>query len=90
MLVKSHIPQQQILACNETLLFITHCGINGITEAVANGVPLVGLPMFSDQIDNLANIVEKGIGIEIKKDMTAEELYQSIVEVRDNPRLPKT
>lgn len=35
-----------ILAHPNTVLFISHCGGNGISEAVALGKPIIGLPLF--------------------------------------------
>lgn len=35
-----------------TQAFVTHGGANGLYEAVYHGVPLFGIPLFSDQPDN--------------------------------------
>ena len=44
------VPQQAVLAHPRTLLFITHCGMHGVLEAVHHGVPMVGMPVFIDQV----------------------------------------
>ena len=44
------VPQQAVLAHPRTLLFVTHCGMHGVLEAVHHGVPMVGMPVFIDQV----------------------------------------
>lgn len=39
---------------------MTHGGTNGVQEAIYHGVPVVGLPLFFDQPDNLSRIRAKG------------------------------
>ena len=58
-LLKSFLPQQDILAHKNMKLFITHCGMHGVMESIYNGVPMVGMPGteyvgFSDKIALLA------------------------------------
>ena len=43
------VPQQAVLAHPRTRLFVTHCGMHGVLEAVHHGVPMVGMPVFIDQ-----------------------------------------
>ena len=43
-LLKSFLPQQDILAHKNMKLFITHCGMHGVMESIYNGVPMVGMP----------------------------------------------
>ena len=43
------VPQQAVLAHNNTRLFITHCGMHGVLESIHYAVPLVGMPVFIDQ-----------------------------------------
>jgi len=41
------IPQQDVLAHPKTRLFLTHCGLHGVMEAIHFGVPMVGMPIFT-------------------------------------------
>ena len=41
---------------------ITHCGNNSVTEAVAFGVPILGLPFSTDQFDGAAAVERAGFG----------------------------
>ena len=79
------VPQQAVLAHNNTRLFITHCGMHGVLESIYYGVPMVGMPVFIDQGDVLRRITDAGIGVGVDKAASGEELYQAILEVRDNP-----
>ena len=38
------VPQKQILYHSKTKLFITHCGFNGVIEALYFGKPMLGFP----------------------------------------------
>ena len=46
---------------------------------------MVGMPVFIDQRDVLRRMTDAGIGVGVRKSAKGEELYQAIVEVRDNP-----
>ena len=45
---------------------------------------MVGIPVFVDQGDVLTRIVDKEIGVGLDKAATADEIYNAVVEVRDN------
>ncbi|KAJ4942565.1 hypothetical protein JOQ06_012419 [Pogonophryne albipinna] len=57
------IPQNDLLGHAKTRAFITHGGTNGIYEAIYHGVPMVGLPQFADQPDNMVHMKAKGAAI---------------------------
>ena len=40
------------MAHQNVILFLTHCGMHGVLEAVWNKVPMVGMPVFIDQVGN--------------------------------------
>ena len=84
-LVVPWVPQQAVLAHPATRLFITHCGIHGVLEAIHHGVPMVGIPVFVDQSDVLTRIVDHGIGVGLEKGTGPEEIEAAVVLVRDTP-----
>ncbi|KAM3611957.1 uncharacterized protein V6R79_026422 [Siganus canaliculatus] len=57
------IPQNDLLGHPKTRAFITHGGTNGIYEAIYHGVPMVGIPMFADQPENMVHMTSKGAAV---------------------------
>ncbi|KAL7749190.1 UDP-glycosyltransferase-like protein [Sorochytrium milnesiophthora] len=51
-LVMGWAPQVTILSHPATAAFVSHCGWNSVVEAMSNGVPVVGWPLFADQHKN--------------------------------------
>ncbi|XP_017162176.1 UDP-glucuronosyltransferase 2A2-like isoform X2 [Poecilia reticulata] len=73
------IPQNDLLGHPKTKAFITHGGTNGIYEAIYHGVPMVGIPMFGDQPDNMVHMEAKGAAVTAKlKFMTNESLRDAV------------
>ncbi|XP_039652131.1 UDP-glucuronosyltransferase 2B4-like [Perca fluviatilis] len=59
-LIVDWIPQNDLLGHPKMKLFVAHGGTNGVQEAMYHGVPVVGLPVFFDQFDNLLRLKERG------------------------------
>ncbi|XP_027749136.1 UDP-glucuronosyltransferase 2A2-like isoform X3 [Empidonax traillii] len=59
------IPQNDLLGHPSTKAFITHGGTNGLYEAIYHGIPMVGIPMFADQHDNIAHLKAKGVAVHV-------------------------
>ncbi|XP_045478603.1 UDP-glycosyltransferase UGT5-like [Harmonia axyridis] len=86
-MVKSWVPQADILAHPNLKLFITHGGLGGVTESVYHGVPLLGIPFFGDQISNLDTAEESGYGLVMKLEKITEEFFrEKISEILNNPK----
>nr|GEY33260.1 UDP-glycosyltransferase 74G1-like [Tanacetum cinerariifolium] len=68
-LVVTWCPQLEVLAHESIGCFVTHCGYNSTLEAICSGVPVVGMPQWSDQSTN-AKYVEDvwGVGVWAKPD----------------------
>ncbi|KAB5522320.1 hypothetical protein PHYPO_G00158220 [Pangasianodon hypophthalmus] len=80
------IPQNDLLGHPKTKAFITHGGTNGIYEAIYHGVPMVGLPLFADQPDNINHMKTKGAAVMLDfNKMEAKDLKQAINDVINNP-----
>ncbi|XP_026210541.1 UDP-glucuronosyltransferase 2A1-like isoform X2 [Anabas testudineus] len=81
------IPQNDLLGHPKTRAFVTHGGTNGLYEAVYHGVPLVGVPLFGDQSDNLARLSRRGGAIVLNfNQLTVDELTETLNTVIDQPR----
>jgi glucuronosyltransferase len=81
------LPQNDLLAHNKLKAFVSHVGLNSLYETLYRGVPVVALPLFGDQPDNAALIVERGLGLKLDyKSLTADDLYNTIQRVIQEPR----
>ncbi|XP_051806456.1 UDP-glucuronosyltransferase 2A1-like isoform X3 [Acanthochromis polyacanthus] len=73
------IPQNDLLGHPKTRAFITHGGTNGIYEAIYHGVPMVGIPLFADQPDNMVHMKAKGAAVTVDLNfMKSEDLTDAI------------
>ncbi|KAM6429387.1 UDP-glucuronosyltransferase 2A2-like isoform 1-T1 [Rhynochetos jubatus] len=79
------IPQNDLLGHPLTKAFITHGGTNGIYEAIYHGIPMVGIPMFADQHDNIAHMRAKGAAVELDfRTLKTEDLLDALNTVINN------
>lgn len=86
-IVRSWLPQNDILGHSKTKLFITHCGNNGQYEALYHAVPMIGMPFFAEQDHNCFRAAVKGFSLEMSvHDFTADQLRRNIIEVIENPK----
>ncbi|XP_015230862.1 PREDICTED: UDP-glucuronosyltransferase 2C1-like [Cyprinodon variegatus] len=73
------IPQNDLLGHPKTRAFITHGGANGVFEAIYHGIPMVGIPTFADQPDNMVHMAAKGAAVNVDFNfMTTEALRDAI------------
>ncbi|XP_077332592.1 UDP-glucuronosyltransferase 2A1-like isoform X1 [Lithobates pipiens] len=79
------IPQNDLLGHPKTKAFITHGGTNGIYEAIYHGVPMVGMPLFADQPDNMIHMKTKGMAVivDINK-IQSQDLVDAVNTVINN------
>ncbi|XP_013383973.1 UDP-glucuronosyltransferase 2B13-like [Lingula anatina] len=52
-------PQNDLLAHQATKLFITHCGVSSMWEALYHAVPVVAIPLFWDQPQNARKLTDR-------------------------------
>ncbi|XP_069486611.1 UDP-glucuronosyltransferase 2A2-like isoform X2 [Ambystoma mexicanum] len=79
------IPQNDLLGHSKTKAFIAHGGTNGIYEAIYHGIPMIGIPLFADQPDNMAHMKSKGMAVVLDfNTMGTQDLVDAIREVIGN------
>ncbi|XP_078287153.1 UDP-glucuronosyltransferase 3A1-like isoform X2 [Rhinoraja longicauda] len=59
------LPQNDLLGHPKARLLVTHGGFNSLMQAVYHGVPVVGVPLFGDQFDNMVRVEAKGLGLTV-------------------------
>ncbi|XP_030018375.1 UDP-glucuronosyltransferase 2C1-like isoform X3 [Sphaeramia orbicularis] len=81
------MPQNDLLGHPKMKLFIAHGGTNGVQEALYHGIPVVGIPLFFDQYDNLLRLKERG-GAQILELSTVDKdnnFLKAVEEVLNDP-----
>lgn len=61
-------------------LFITHGGQNSLLQAVYHAVPVLGIPLFGDQFDNVVRAETKGLGLSIRPTHITRQLLRSAIQ----------
>lgn len=84
--VMDKVPQRMVLAHPNLRLFITHGGLQSVMEAIDNGVPMLGLPLFFDQFNNIHRVQLAGMAKVLDpNDLNADTLIETIKELLENP-----
>jgi zeaxanthin glucosyltransferase len=77
-------PQLELLKC--AALCITHAGLNTVLEALAQGVPMVALPIGYEQPGVAARVEYHGVGESLEvSTLTAEQLLEAIGKTLKHP-----
>ncbi len=83
-LVVRFAPQLKIL--KKAALVITHAGINTVLESLAEGVPLVAIPLGNDQPGVAARLKARGAGVVVSRHrLTPHRLRKAIRLVLEEP-----
>jgi len=64
---------------------VTHAGHGTVMRALANGLPLVCIPMGRDQNDVVARVVARGAGLRLSQKASIPALRHAIQRVLDEP-----
>jgi zeaxanthin glucosyltransferase len=84
-LVVAYAPQLEIL--KRAALVITHAGINTVLESLAEGVPLVAVPLGNDQPGMAARVKARGAGVVVsRRRLSPARLRKAVVRVLNEPK----
>uniref|UniRef100_A0A8C5DH15 UDP-glucuronosyltransferase n=1 Tax=Gouania willdenowi TaxID=441366 RepID=A0A8C5DH15_GOUWI len=76
------LPQNDLLAHPNAKVFMTHGGTHGIYEGICNGVPMLMLPLFGDQGENVHRMVSRGVAETIDLfSMTSDTLAAALKQI---------
>ncbi|XP_038210097.1 UDP-glycosyltransferase UGT5-like [Zerene cesonia] len=76
LVTKPWLPQKDILAHPHIKVFISHGGLIGTQEAIYHGVPIIGIPIYADQFNNLLLAQQIGFG----KVMRYQDINETVLE----------
>ncbi|KAH8362553.1 hypothetical protein KR200_000776, partial [Drosophila serrata] len=86
-MIKSWLPQADILAHPNVKVFFGHGGTNGVIEAMHYGVPMLGMAIYSDQYHHVNQGKKAGYLLDLDyRKVTEEELRESLLELIENPK----
>ncbi|XP_029998397.1 UDP-glucuronosyltransferase 3A1-like [Sphaeramia orbicularis] len=74
------LPLNDLLGHKQARLFITHGGQNSLLQAVYHAVPVLGMPLFGDQFDNVVRAEAKGLGLTINPKHISRDLLSSTIQ----------
>uniref|UniRef100_A0A914W8K2 glucuronosyltransferase n=1 Tax=Plectus sambesii TaxID=2011161 RepID=A0A914W8K2_9BILA len=81
------VPQVDLLNHPKVKVFITHGGMNSLTEAITSGTPTIAIPLFGDQDHNVAVAVKRGVSVFVSnRNIDSESLTVALQEVLQNEK----
>ncbi|XP_017144957.1 UDP-glucuronosyltransferase 2B15-like [Drosophila miranda] len=88
--ISDWFPQDDILAHENVIAFITHGGLLSTTESIYHRKPFVGIPIFGDQFLNMARAEQNGYGVTVNyAELTAPKLLAAIERLIGDPEATK-
>ena len=86
--IYSSVPQVEVLKMAD--VFVTHGGMNSVSEALAAGVPMALLPLVSDQPVNARQMEKLGVGKVLDYDsLSPEILREAVFSLAADPQIWK-
>ena len=74
----------QMAVLEKADVFVSHCGMNSVSESLYFSVPLVMLPKTSEQEGVAARVEQLGAGLLLKK-TTPEAIREAVTRVLEDP-----
>ncbi|XP_010457662.1 PREDICTED: UDP-glycosyltransferase 74E2-like [Camelina sativa] len=90
-LIVSWSPQLEVLAHESIGCFLTHCGWNSMSEGLSLGVPMIGMPHWTDQPTNakfMEDVWKVGVRVKAEGDglVRREEIVRRVGEVMEGEK----
>lgn len=83
--IRNWLPQKEILSHPNVKVFISHGGLIGTQEAIFHGIPIIGIPIYADQYNNLLQAEKHGFGKILEfHEINEEILEKTLKEVLSN------
>ncbi|CAG9792441.1 unnamed protein product [Diatraea saccharalis] len=83
--ISKWLPQADLLRHPKIKMFITQGGLHSTDEAITAGVPLIGIPMITDQWYNVEQYVHHGFGVRVDIETIDEENFENAIsEILNN------
>lgn len=89
-MIRKWLPQNDLLAHRNLKLFITHGGVFGTQEGVYHGVPMLFIPIYSDQFRNAMRCVHAGYAEMVRfQHLTTDTLREKVNLMLSNDKYRK-
>ncbi|KAG5685001.1 hypothetical protein PVAND_014204 [Polypedilum vanderplanki] len=86
-MIKPWLSQNDILAHKNVKAFISHSGMLSTLESTWHGIPIIGIPLYADQIRNLKKSMNAGAAVKVDfHEITTENLKSALLEILENPK----
>ncbi|MGO9583877.1 MAG: glycosyltransferase [Acidimicrobiales bacterium] len=80
--IRNWVPHMAVLS--RTSAVITHAGLSTVMSALANGVPLVCMPMGRDQLWNADRVAALGVGCHISAESSVDAIRAAVTDVLED------
>ncbi|CAO1401209.1 unnamed protein product [Diamesa hyperborea] len=85
--ISKWLPQNDILAHDNVVGFISHCGLLSTHEAYWYAVPIIGIPVYADQKRNFYQAQRAGVAKMLAlSNLTVENIRNTVREVLEKPK----
>ncbi|CAF4941819.1 unnamed protein product [Pieris macdunnoughi] len=82
--ISKWLPQSDLLRHKNVKLFVTQGGLQSTDEAITAGVPLIGIPMLTDQWYNVEKYEKHRIGVRLDMETITESLFSAAIKTLIN------
>jgi len=86
-ILTSSMPHSEVFPLADAV--VTHAGHGTVMRALANGLPLVCMPMGRDQIDNAALVAHHGAGLKLSSKTKSRKIREALKRVLTEPDFKK-